>query len=71
MVDDPRQRHGHHTWDMIINYHQCPKCGKIVENRNQYEYRLSHYELDLVCDRCQHHFTKTKRATFGPLLGND
>ncbi len=73
MIDDPRQRHGDHTWDIVITYHCCPACGNIIENRQKFERRVDLYEKDLVCDRCQHAFTVTKkiRPTFGPLFGND
>ena len=70
-MTDPRQQKGNHTWDIITQYHKCPKCGSILESRFDYEYRLGKYEKDLICDQCGHHFTlikKTKPA-FGPLWG--
>jgi len=62
---------GEHTWDINIHYHECPKCGFIIENRNQYQKRSGRYQKELECDRCHYKFTATKRAVqrFGPLLG--
>lgn len=62
---------GNHTWDLIVQYHRCPKCGLIIESRNDYEYRLGKYEKDLECPRCKHLFTETKqrKPSFGPLIG--
>lgn len=62
---------GEHTWDIVIRYHRCPKCGYIMENREDYHYRLGKYQKDLVCNRCGTAFTETKKArhTFGPLFG--
>jgi DNA-directed RNA polymerase subunit RPC12/RpoP len=72
-VDDPRQRHGNHTWDLVIEYLQCPHCGYIIEDRNKYEHREDRLEKNLVCSRCNEKFTKTKKNhhTFGPLFGHD
>lgn len=62
---------GTHTWDLILQYHQCPKCGYIIESRKGYDYRLGKYQKDLECERCHHIFTVTKntKPTFGPLIG--
>ncbi len=70
-MNDPRQQHGDHTWDIIIKYHRCPKCGTIIEDRFDYEYRLGKYQKDLFCEVCEHHFTVTKptRPAIGPLWG--
>jgi uncharacterized C2H2 Zn-finger protein len=72
-MDDPRQQHGNHTWDIIIDYFRCPKCGYIIESREKYEYRLGLYQKELICNRCDQHFTVTKQMknTFGPLLGDE
>lgn len=58
-----------HNWDIVIQYHRCPKCGYIIESREDYIYRMGKYVKDLECSRCHHHFTltKTSRPTFGPL----
>lgn len=63
---------GAHTWDMVIDYHRCPVCGWILENRENYQYRLGHYQKDLECDKCHHFFTVTKvtHPRFGPLIGD-
>lgn len=72
-MDDPRQRHGNHTWDIILNYYRCPHCGYILENREKFEVRFHRLEKDLACPRCRHPFTVTKKVkpTFGPLLGHN
>ena len=62
---------GEHTWDLILQYHRCPKCGYIIESRQDYEYHLGKYQKDLECSRCHNRFTLTKQTkpTFGPLFG--
>lgn len=62
---------GEHTWDLIVHYHRCPKCGNIIESREDYQYRLGVYYKDLECNRCHEQFTTTKKVkpTFGPLIG--
>lgn len=71
-MDDLRQRHGNHTWDIVIEYFKCPYCDYVIENRQKYEYRLGLYQKELTCGRCRKTFTATKltRPTFGPLWGN-
>lgn len=73
IVSIPKQRHGNHTWDLILFYHRCPSCGYIIENREPFEQRLHSVEKEIVCPKCAGHFivTKTKPPTFGPLLGHD
>lgn len=63
---------GSHTWDLHLQYHRCPKCGYILESRSDFENRFGKYIKELICNRCQHHFTLTKevKPTFGPLTGN-
>ena len=72
-MDDPRQQHGNHTWDIIVNYYRCPQCGYILENREKFLKINHHLVKDLVCSRCQQGFTITKKiqSSFGPLLGHD
>lgn len=62
---------GTHTWDLILHYHSCPECGKILESRQDYIYRNGTYQKKIICDRCGHSFTVTKptHPTFGPLIG--
>lgn len=71
-MDDPRQRYGNHTWDIVIEYCQCPYCGYIMEDRQKYEYRLGKYQKEVTCDRCKKTVTLTKktRPTFGPIWGS-
>ena len=61
---------GSHTWDIFLYYHACPKCGKVFENRENYEYCLGKYQKELECCRCRYRFTETKmtRHTFGSLF---
>jgi|EndMetStandDraft_5_1072996.scaffolds.fasta_scaffold109861_2 uncharacterized C2H2 Zn-finger protein len=62
---------GTHTWDLIVQYHRCPKCGYIFESREDYQNRLGLYQKDLQCPRCNNIYTITKdrKPTFGPLTG--
>ncbi len=64
---------GTHTWNIIIHYHRCPSCGKIIESRDDYVYEAGKQHKDLVCPRCLRGFTAVKRAPlrFGPLLGQE
>lgn len=63
---------GTHTWDLYLRYHRCPKCGFIIESRQDFENRFGEYVKELVCNRCQHHFTLSKheKITFGPFTGD-
>jgi uncharacterized C2H2 Zn-finger protein len=72
-MDHPKQRHGNHTWDLVLHYDCCPKCGYVFENREKFERRFTVLEKELACPRCFHTYKMTKkpRAAFGPLLGND
>lgn len=59
-----------HTWELYLRYHECPKCGFIVESREDYEYILGKYQKTLECPRCKHPFTLEKTGnTIGPLFG--
>lgn len=57
-----------HTWDIVVDYHQCPKCGFINESRVAYK----HNKKEVICGRCNEKFTLTKEhtTTFGPIFGN-
>ena len=72
-MDHPKQRHGHHTWDLVLHYDRCPRCGYVMENQDKFEVRFQQLEKNLTCPRCQHAFTISKKnqPTFGPLLGHD
>lgn len=72
-MDHPNQRHGNHTWDLVLHYYRCPVCGYILENRAKFESRFHELVKECICLRCQHSFTisKKKQPTFGPLLGSD
>jgi hypothetical protein len=61
---------GAHTWDIIFQYHRCPKCGFIIESRQDFQYKLGHYYKELDCNRCHHRFSLTKEVNpvLGPLL---
>lgn len=62
---------GSHTWDLYLRYHRCPKCGYIIESRNDFENRFGKYVKELICNRCHQRFTLTKqeKPTFAPLIG--
>ncbi len=64
-------REGCHTWDLTIDYHRCPKCHSIKENRKRYERRHGKWQVEVACSKCDHIYTVTKneRQTFGPLTG--
>lgn len=63
---------GPHTWDLILQYHRCPKCGNIIESREDFHRRLSAWVKDVRCERCRHVFelTKARKPSFGPLIGD-
>jgi rubredoxin len=72
-VTDPRQKHGNHTWEFLLHYYRCPKCGYVIEDRNKYERRMRLLQKEVYCNRCQYEFTVTKKKmpTFGPLLSQE
>ena len=72
-MNDPRQQHGNHTWDLNVHYYRCPQCGYILENRDKFELRFNQLLKDMACPRCQYAFRviKKNRPTFGPLLGHN
>ncbi|MCB1119557.1 MAG: hypothetical protein KDK65_06320 [Chlamydiia bacterium] len=59
-----------HTFPIHIHYHRCPDCGKILENRHDWDYRLGYYLKDLTCSYCHHSWTEEKGGHFrlGPLF---
>lgn len=60
-MDDPRQGTREHTWDIILDYQRCPKCGNITESRNKYIYQLGLYQKDVTCNHCGNVFIVTKK----------
>jgi uncharacterized C2H2 Zn-finger protein len=62
---------GIHTWDLIVHYHLCPKCGKIIESREDYRYQKGAWTKQLRCPKCSTLFIARKQQPlrFGPLLG--
>lgn len=62
---------GEHTWDLVIDYQRCPKCGFINEDRQEYHYEMGSWIKEIHCDRCSHVFAvqDNRTLTFGPLLG--
>lgn len=62
---------GLHTWDLILQYHRCPKCGYVIESRNDFTFHKNRGVKEVTCSRCNHAFelTKERKSTFGPLLG--
>ncbi len=63
---------GSHTWDLIVHYHRCPKCGYIIESRDDYIFHKNKGVKQLTCKRCNHAFEeiKMRKSSFGPLLGD-
>ncbi|MCB1111717.1 MAG: hypothetical protein H7A37_05945 [Chlamydiales bacterium] len=63
---------GTHTWDLVIQYHRCPECDYVFDNRQQYRYQLGHYIKDVECPRCHHEFRleKNRKPVVGPFFGN-
>lgn len=61
---------GTHSYDIYQRYHRCPKCGKIVESRKGYEYRMGKREKDLHCPRCSYEWTEKspEKSRFGPFF---
>ena len=62
---------GEHTWDLLLHYHRCPKCGFIKESREDFYNRQGALIKELTCERCHHQWmvTKKRQPTFGPLIG--
>lgn len=62
---------GAHTWDLVIDYQRCPKCGFIIESREEFHYQMGSWVKEISCDRCGNVFTVTNnhKPTFGPLIG--
>ena len=62
---------GTHTWDLILQYHRCPQCGFINENRQEFKYVMGKYLKEASCQRCGHEWILTKpvHPSFGPLIG--
>ncbi len=63
---------GLHTWDLVLQYHRCPRCGYIIESRADFIYRLGSWVKDVHCERCGNAFevTKVRKPSFGPLIGD-
>jgi len=63
-------KYGTHSWEQIIEYFRCKKCGFINESRTDYVSRRGEWQKDLSCKRCHHRFTVTKfeRKQLGPLF---
>ncbi len=61
---------GTHTWDLIVDYHECPNCGYIIESREGYQLEGGQYIKNLECPRCHHKFivTKGKKNSIFPLF---
>ncbi len=49
-----------HTFDIVIHYYSCPKCGYIGENRKNFIYRFGVLQKELECERCRHQFIITQ-----------
>lgn len=66
------EQKGSHTWKLYLRYHRCPKCGFIIESRDDFENRFGKYVKELSCSRCHQRFTisKDSKPTFGPFTGD-
>ena len=62
---------GEHTWDLVIDYQRCPKCGFINEDRQIFHYQMGSWSKDITCGKCGNIFTvkDEQKLTFGPLIG--
>lgn len=62
---------GEHTWDLVIDYQRCPKCGFINEDRQELHYEMGSWKKEINCGRCGNVFVvqDSQKLTFGPLLG--
>lgn len=65
-------QNGIHTWDIVVDYQRCPKCGFINESRNKYSSSKEKLFKEVNCGRCHECFivSKDKAKRFGPLFGN-
>ena len=45
-----------HTYPICITYYRCQKCGKIIEDRKEYQKRLHGLEKEINCSRCFNKF---------------
>jgi len=66
-------RKGTHTCDIVVDYHRCPECGYINENREKFRYQLGEYLKDVVCCRCGCEFVlkRERKPKFGPIWDYD
>lgn len=64
---------GNHTWDIILDYHLCPNCKRIVENRQDYMLSSGQYVKEIKCPYCDHQFScfKEKKARWSLFSGSD
>jgi len=62
---------GQHTWDISVHYHRCPKCGFIIEDRQEFQLKDGKWVKDVTCEECGEdlQFEKARKAKFGPLIG--
>ena len=60
-----------YTWETILEYIKCPKCGWILEDRQLYKSFFGKPYKQLQCLQCQHQWMveKKKSQRFGPLFG--
>ena len=64
---------GLHTWDLIVEYHRCPKCGYILESRQGFVRDAEgNWSKNVSCERCGNSFAvhKERKSSFGPLMGD-
>jgi uncharacterized C2H2 Zn-finger protein len=51
---------GSHTWDLNLDYHLCPKCKQIFEDRQAYTLKAGRYVKEMKCPYCEHLFSASK-----------
>lgn len=64
---------GSHTWDLVVDYHRCPKCGFITESRQSfYSDAEGKWSKKITCGRCDGQFVvnKARKPSFGPFTGD-
>ena len=71
-MSDPKQKHGNHTWDLVLHYHRCKHCGYINENREKFQKKFNLLQKTVLCTKCSQSFTVTKHQYLHDcLLGYD
>ncbi len=64
---------GSHTWDLVIDYHVCPTCKRIIEDRQNYIRVSKRLAKEIKCPYCEHVFSaiKESKPQWALFSGND